>query len=104
MITTKFQDGCGVVDDQKKTERVKWKMSGGLFNQLIHIFNKRPLISSSYWRLRLHLGYNNKTLLQFHNKCSPVKLFMISIRSSSPCVLILHFLQRTNSSYNFSSI
>ena len=56
MITTKFQDGCGVVDDQKKTERVKWKMSGGLLNQLIHIFNKKPLISSSYWRLRLHLG------------------------------------------------
>ena len=96
MITTKFQDGCGVVDDQKKTERVKWKMSGGLFNQLIHIFNKKPLISSSYWRLRLHLGYNNKNLLQFYNKCSPVKLFMtfIHVRSSSPFVLMLHLFAK----------
>ena len=31
IITTKHQDGCGVVDVQQRIEQLKWKMNRGLF-------------------------------------------------------------------------
>ena len=90
-----FKTDVGWLMFNKELSNSSGKWVEACFNQLIHIFLTKPLISISHWRLHTHLGYNNNALVQFCNKkCSLVKLFMTFIRSQCLFLLfIFHFAQ-----------